>query len=86
MSRLMISSPALGAQVDAEAALASARRGERRIHFRAEYRADEIGMRAGLDFDHVGAVFGEQPARFDADAADSEVQHAQSGERIVAPA
>ena len=39
-------------------------------------------MRAGFDFDHIGAVFGEQAARFDADAADSEVQHAQAGERI----
>ena len=51
-------------------------------HFRAVYRADEIGMRARFDFDYVGAVFRQQPARFDADAADPEVQHAQACEWI----
>src|ERR1700722_19465846 len=73
---------ALAPQVDAQAALASARRGEGRIHFRAVNRADEIGMGTRLDFDHVCAVFRQQPARFDADTADSEVQYAQAGEWI----
>ena len=41
-------------------------------------------MRARLDFDYVGAVFRQQPARFDADAADSEVQHAQACEWMSA--
>src|SRR5208282_5576248 len=50
---------ALGAEVDAETALASARRGERRVHLSAEDSADEIGMRAGFDFDYVRSVFGE---------------------------
>ncbi len=39
------------------------------------------GIGASLDLDHVGAELGQQPAAFDADTADSEIQHPHPGQR-----
>ena len=75
---------AIGAEIDAQAAFASAGRSERRVHLGAVDRADEVRVRARFDLDDVGAVFGEQAAGFDADAADAEVEDAQAGERTSA--
>ena len=68
-------------RVRAEAELRAARRHERRRELAAGDGAHEVGVRARLDLDHLGAVLGEAAADLHTDRADAEVHDPHARER-----